>query len=669
MLIPVEAKPHIISWFQTPRLCNIEGSEVTIADTEKMESETAKDVCFRVFFPEVEIVDVHDVTDLHQLEEEESTRHECDVWPSERPGWLIIKGYASDNIVFTGSFYSENQYHRAMKEKGEYKRIKLERICNELQKEDKEKNVTEEESGTLTSNSNFERSAEACYRLANEYYEHGEFAKAVELYSEAIKKADKNDEVFYKSHYNRGLALCCLERYEEGKSDIQTVLELKPNFAEAWYILGLAKEYLNDFDGAKEAYEKALDLNPDFKDAKNRKEMLTSKKHRHNSGLMSKASSTSGNSNENAATLEQIKELMKEGDLEEALKLVEAKLRQDPDDFKLLLHRRVIIGQITAESKPDTLCGLADVKDTIDRLIIFRIKHWKHPLYGTAIAQTSVGVILHGPPGCGKTTMIFSAAKEAGVEVVEIVMSEILNMWSGESEKRLTELFETAKDAAKAGKFVIILVDELDSLGLARSVTIDSGESSWSRDLRNTFRRLFNDIQGIPNLAVVGLTNCLWAVDVALRRPGRLGASIIYVSPPDTKAREEIFRLYSREIPGHENLDFGKLANVTQWFSGDDIRSVCRNVLLEVARTTIQSDDQTVIATMDGYQRFIGEIVPTALSWVENVAKAWAEGKIEDREIDKRLMVDIKNAYPNFESEKNRKKPGNFGDHRPTYVK
>jgi len=248
-------------------------------------------------------------------------------------------------------------------------------------------------------------------------------------------------------------------------------------------------------------------------------------------------------------------------------------------------------------------------------------------------------------------------------------MSEILNMWSGESEKRLTELFETAKDAAKAGKFVIILVDELDSLGLARSVTIDSGESSWSRDLRNTFRRLFNDIQGIPNLAVVGLTNCLWAVDVALRRPGRLGASIIYVSPPDTKAREEIFRLYSREIPGHENLDFGKLANVTQWFSGDDIRSVCRNVLLEVARTTIQSGDQTVIATMDDYQRFIGEIVPTALSWVENVAKAWAEGKIEDREIDKRLMVDIKNAYPNFESEKNRKKPGNFGDHRPTYVK
>ena len=84
-------------------------------------------------------------------------------------------------------------------------------------------------------------------------------------------------------------------------------------------------------------------------------------------------------------------------------------------------------------------------------------------------------------------------------------------------------MFETAKDAAKSGKFVIILIDELDSLGLARSITLDASESSWSRDLRNTLRRLFNDIQGIPNLAVVGLTNCLWSVDVALRRPGRLG--------------------------------------------------------------------------------------------------------------------------------------------------
>jgi SpoVK/Ycf46/Vps4 family AAA+-type ATPase len=581
--------------------------------------------------------------------------------PSERPGWLIIKGYQSDDTVFIGRFYSEDQYRRFTKEKNEYERVKLERASHRLQEEEKRRSSTEETSSSI------DRSAEACYKLANEHYEHGDFLKAVELYSEAIENTGEDDPDLYKRIYNRGLALCCLERYTEGKQDILKVLELKPNFAEGWYILGLAKEYLNDLDSAKEAYEKALSLNPDFKDAQNRKELLMSKKRKHHSSLISKASSSKGDSSEHATTLEQIKTLMKEGNLEEALKLAEGTLRQDPDDFQLLLHRRVIIGQIIAHSKPDKLCGLADVRKVINRLIVSKIKNWDHPLYRAEIAQTSVGVILHGPPGCGKTAIIFSAAKEAGIMVVEVVMSEILNLWSGESEKRLCELFETAKEAARSGKFVIILVDELDSLGLARSVTIDAGESSWSRDLRNTFRRLFNDIQGIPNLAVVGLTNCVWAVDIALRRPGRLGAGIIYVSPPDTKTREEIFRLYSQETPGHETLNFEKLAKITQWFSGDDIRNVCRNVHLEVAEKTIQTGNKGVIAMMDDYERFIQETVPTALGWIQDVSKAWIEGRIEDREIDKRLMADIKAAYPGFEREKTAEKE--FRDHGPSYVK
>jgi SpoVK/Ycf46/Vps4 family AAA+-type ATPase len=84
-------------------------------------------------------------------------------------------------------------------------------------------------------------------------------------------------------------------------------------------------------------------------------------------------------------------------------------------------------------------------------------------------------------------------------------------------EKGLTQAFETAKEIARSGRPVIVLIDELDSLGIARTVTLEPGEGSWSRDLRNTFRRLLKEVRSIPNLTIVGATNYLWSVDVAIR--------------------------------------------------------------------------------------------------------------------------------------------------------
>ena len=527
-------------------------------------------------------------------------------------------------------------------------------------------------------------SANRFYEQANEYYEKGLFEKAIGLYSKAIACSPKGNPYVYKYFYNRGLAFCCLERYMEGKSDIQGVLGLKPDFAEGWYILGLCKEYLKDFDGAAEAFDEALMRDPGFKDAQNRKELLKSKKRCGRSGLISKESSTKGNSHEHDTILEQVGDLEKEGKFEEALALVETTLRRDPDDFPLLLAKRVLIGTMVKYSKPDTLCGLDGVKDTCDRNFVYKIKNFRHILYRAHIVQYSFGMTLHGPPGCGKSSVVFSIARENGIEVVEIVLSEILSMWSGESEKRLTQAFETAKEIARSGRPVIVFIDELDSLGIARSVTLEQGEGSWSRDLRNTFRRLLNEVRNIPNLAIVGATNYLWSVDVALKRPGRMGASIIYVPPPDTKTREEIFRLYSEETPGHENLDYKKLAEITQWFSGDDIQNVCREVHNEVARRIIkqqqeaarvgrritEEQQQEAAANIKDYRRFINERVPTCLSWIQDVARAWIEGRIRNNEVDKRLLADIELACPDAADEREKAKKKSEGDkrRRPEYV-
>jgi DNA helicase TIP49 (TBP-interacting protein) len=95
------------------------------------------------------------------------------------------------------------------------------------------------------------------------------------------------------------------------------------------------------------------------------------------------------------------------------------------------------MGKTVACSKPDTLCGLDGVKDMCDRDFVSKIRNFRHPVYRARIVQSSFGMTLHGPPGCGKTSILVSIAKENGIEVVEIVLSEILSMWSGESGKRI----------------------------------------------------------------------------------------------------------------------------------------------------------------------------------------------------------------------------------------
>lgn len=111
----------------------------------------------------------------------------------------------------------------------------------------------------MEENENENKTADDIYREANKFYEEGEFEKAIELYTEAITR-----EPMYKYYYNRGLSYACQERYEEAQADILKVLELKPNFSEAWYILGLAKEYTHEYDEAIKMYEKAIESEPRF---------------------------------------------------------------------------------------------------------------------------------------------------------------------------------------------------------------------------------------------------------------------------------------------------------------------------------------------------------------------------------------------------------------------
>jgi len=188
----------------------------------------------------------------------------------------------------------------------------------------------------------------------------------------------------------------------------------------------------------------------------------------------------------------------------------------------------------------------------------------------------------------------------------------------------------------------MLFIDELDALGFSRGLTPETGEASWHRDLSTTFLRLFNEVEKIPNIVIVGATNCFWAVDFALKRPGRLGGTIIYVSPPDEKTREAMFRHFSKDTPGHDKIDFKKLAAHSEWHSGADIHSICKDVHLMITREIVKRRKTDTEATTEDYEWFIDRKTPQTLSWAKKVSTALTEGKIEDYEVDPRLLDDIR---------------------------
>lgn len=483
-----------------------------------------------------------------------------------------------------------------------------------------------------------EDSPDYYYRRGNEYYERGAFETAIEHYTKAISMSPDTNPDLHKYYYNRGLAYACLENYQKALLDVQKTATLKPDFAEAQYILGLCYEYMHMMDVAIEQYKKALTINPDFSDAKNRLERCESNKNKPKSETLISSKPSNIDYSE---VLERVSRLEREGRYGEALDAVEDVLKNDRDNFNLLLCRRILVEKVS-EHDCEVVFGLEELKDAFDRLVVCPLKHAKHPLYQAPIVQSSKGITLHGPPGCGKNLFVKNAAKKAGIILIEVVLSEILSMWSGESEKRLTAVFNEAISIAKTGKPVMLFIDELDALGFARSMTPEAHEASWQRELPATFLRLFNEVEKIPNLVIVGATNCFWSVDFALKRPGRLGGAIIYVPPPDEKTRESMFRHFSKDTPGHDKIDFKRLAAHSEWDSGADINSICKDVHLTVAREIVKHKRTNTKATTEDYEWYIDRKMPQTLPWARKVSSALAKGKIEDYEIDGRLLDDLR---------------------------
>jgi SpoVK/Ycf46/Vps4 family AAA+-type ATPase len=208
--------------------------------------------------------------------------------------------------------------------------------------------------------------------------------------------------------------------------------------------------------------------------------------------------------------------------------------------------------------------GMAEVKARLEASVLAPLRNPELArLYGKSLRG---GLLLYGPPGCGKTFIARAVAGEMGARFLAVSLADVLDMYIGQSERNVRELFETARRNSPC----VIFLDEVDALGQKRSQQRNTGG-------RGTVNQLLSEMDGLSNnndgVFVLGATNHPWDVDVALRRPGRFDRMLL-VLPPDELAREAILRYHLRDRP-IANVDARKLARKTDGFSGADLAYVC----------------------------------------------------------------------------------------------
>lgn len=207
--------------------------------------------------------------------------------------------------------------------------------------------------------------------------------------------------------------------------------------------------------------------------------------------------------------------------------------------------------------------GMQAVKKEIELKII---KPLLHPeLYKAYGKKTGGGILLYGPPGCGKTFIAKATAGQVNAKFISVGLNDILDMWIGSSEKNLHEIFELARQNTPC----VLFIDEIDALGASRS---DMKQSS-GRHLINQF---LQELDGIDNIndgvLVLGATNTPWNLDPAFRRPGRFDR-IVFVPPPDESSRESILRIKLKNKPS-EAIDYTNISKKIENYSGADIDAI-----------------------------------------------------------------------------------------------
>ncbi|BFI75056.1 AAA family ATPase [Sulfurisphaera ohwakuensis] len=237
----------------------------------------------------------------------------------------------------------------------------------------------------------------------------------------------------------------------------------------------------------------------------------------------------------------------------------------------------------------DMIGGYDDVKKEIKEYIEIPLKYKEiAKKYGL---RPPKGILLFGPPGCGKSLMMRALANEAKINFIYVNVSDIMSKWYGESEARLRELFANARKNAPC----ILFFDEIDTIGVKRES--HTGDSVTPRLLSLMLSEI-DGLQSEDGVIIVGSTNVPHLLDKALLRAGRFD-KLIYIGVPDKKSRKEIFLIHCKNMPLGEDVDFDKLAEMTERFTGADIANVCQEVARMAAVEALEKGVERKITLQD----------------------------------------------------------------------
>jgi transitional endoplasmic reticulum ATPase len=264
------------------------------------------------------------------------------------------------------------------------------------------------------------------------------------------------------------------------------------------------------------------------------------------------------------------------------------KLKITAEDFKAALKivrpsamREVLVERPTV--KWEDIGGLEKIKQELKEVVEWPLKY--PDSFGRMGIRPPKGVLLYGPPGTGKTLLAKAVANESEANFILVKGPELISMWAGESERGIRKIFEKARQAAPT----IIFFDEIDSIAARRGLDVGS------KVTERMVNQLLSEIDGLEELhdvVVIAATNRPDMIDPALLRPGRFDR-IIMTPVPDEKAREEIFKVHTKDMPISKSVDLKKLAEQTKNYVGSDIEALCREAAMLALRRDIDAKEIT----------------------------------------------------------------------------
>lgn len=247
----------------------------------------------------------------------------------------------------------------------------------------------------------------------------------------------------------------------------------------------------------------------------------------------------------------------------------------------------------------DDVGGLDEQKKEVKKSVLWPLE--EPGVYEDSNTEPPKGVLLYGPPGTGKTLLAKAVANEADANFINVNGPEIFNKFVGESEKKIREIFERARQNSPC----IVFLDEIDAIASERgSGATTSGASD------NVVSQLLTEIQGVDELEdvfIMGATNIKESIDPAILRPGRIEKHISF-SNPSPKELKEIYNIHTRNKPLGENVNIENLVSKTIGMNGSEVEAICRTASMNAIERTIEKDSSEVVITLEDFRSSIKEI-------------------------------------------------------------